>query len=190
MTKQEIRNYYLNLRLSLSDSEHKRLSQNICNVFFESTNLSSIQTVHVFLPIKSKKEPDTWLIIDRLTKDFSNIKISIPKMNEDNTLINFYFEGRGQIKDNKWSIPEPQVGEITPTEKIDLVIVPLLAFDLKGNRVGYGKGFYDWFLKECRPECKKVGLSFFEPVEEIAEINSYDVRLNAVLTPFQLFKID
>jgi len=134
MTKQEIRSQYLNLRKTLSDTEHNQLSQILCDNFFSALDLSTIKTIHVFLPIISKIEPNTWLIIDRLTKEFSNIRISIPKMNEDNTLINFYFEGSNQIKENKWKIPEPQFGEITPTDRIDLVVVPLLAFDRKGNR--------------------------------------------------------
>jgi 5-formyltetrahydrofolate cyclo-ligase len=190
MTKQEIRNHYLNLRQALTDFECIQLSQNISDIFFSNVDLSTVKTLHIFLPIISKKEPNTWFIIDKLIKDFPNIRISIPQMNDVNSLINFYFEDKSQIKENKWKIPEPQFGETTPAEKIDLVIVPLLAFDLKGNRVGYGKGVYDRFLKESRPDCKKIGLSFFESVEEIAEINSYDVKLNVVLTPFQLYKID
>ncbi len=190
MTKQEIRNHYLNLRLSLSELEHKRLSQNICDVFFKTTDLSNLQTIHVFLPIKSKKESDTWLIIEELRKEFPQIHISIPRMNNEAQLINYYFESNDQLKENKWGVLEPQFGQITPTDKIDLVIVPLLAFDLNGNRVGYGKGFYDRFLKECRPDCKKIGLSFFEPVEEIEGINSLDIKLNIIVTPARPFKIN
>ncbi|HEV8515144.1 MAG TPA: 5-formyltetrahydrofolate cyclo-ligase [Cyclobacteriaceae bacterium] len=183
MTKQEIRNQYLELRKALIDTEYNQLNQNLSNIFLSTIDLSAVKTLHIFLPIISKKEPNTWLIIDRLKKELSNIQISVPKMKDDNTLINFYFEGPDQIKNNKWNIPEPQSGEITPTDKIDLVIVPLLAFDLTGNRVGYGKGFYDRFLKECRMDCKKVGLSLFDPVEMISDINVNDVRLTHCITP-------
>lgn len=183
MTKQQIRNHYLKLRQSLNDSEFNRLNQDLSNTFFSTIDLSTVKTLHLFLPIISKKEPNTWIIIDRLKTDFPSIRISVPKMKGGNTLINFYFEGRDQIKSNKWDIPEPQSGEVTPTEKIDLVIVPLLAFDLQGNRVGYGKGFYDRFLKECRTDCKKVGLSLFDPIEKISDINANDVTLTHCITP-------
>jgi 5-formyltetrahydrofolate cyclo-ligase len=190
MTKQVIRNHYLTLRLALSDSEHNQLSQSLCNNFFASFDLSLISTVHIFLPIISKKEPDTRLIIDRLKAEFPHIRIAIPKINGETDIISYYFENNQQAKENKWGIPEPQYGEITPVEKIDLVIVPLLAFDLTGHRVGYGKGFYDRFLKQCKQDCKKIGFSFFDPVHKISDITSDDVILDTFITPSRFFKIN
>jgi 5-formyltetrahydrofolate cyclo-ligase len=70
-----------------------------------------------------------------------------------------------------------------PATKIDVVFVPLLAFDKKGHRVGYGKGFYDKFLSECKPETIKIGLSFFEPEELISDVFEDDVTLNYCVTP-------
>jgi len=183
MNKKEIRSNYLKLRLALSDLEYQELNKKLCTLFFSSIDLSGITVIHLFLPIVSKKEPDTWLILDRLQQDFPRVRISIPKMNGENGLIHFYFEGRNQIKINAWGIPEPQSGEITPPGKIDLVIVPLLAFDQNGNRTGYGKGFYDIFLKQCRKDCKKIGLSFFDPIDEISDINLNDVILTHCITP-------
>lgn len=190
MNKQSIRDYYLKLRLALSDSEYEQLNQNLCINFFASVDLSPITVVHVFLPILSKKEPNTWLVIDQLRAEFSHIRIAIPKIVGENGMISYYLEGSQQVKENKWGIPEPQFGETAPLEKIDLVIVPLLAFDLTGHRVGYGKGFYDRFLKECRQDCKKVGFSFFEPVKEIFDVNSDDVVLDTFITPSRSYKIN
>ncbi|MGC4022748.1 MAG: 5-formyltetrahydrofolate cyclo-ligase, partial [Cyclobacteriaceae bacterium] len=73
--------------------------------------------------------------------------------------------------------------EITPAEKIDIVIVPLLAFDAAGNRVGYGKGFYDQFLKTCRKDCKKIGLSLFEASQDLISNEEHDVKLDYAITP-------
>jgi 5-formyltetrahydrofolate cyclo-ligase len=187
MNKNNIRNNYLKLRLALSDLEYKELNQELCNAFFSSVDLSGVATIHSFLPIAAKKEPDTWLIIDRLQKDSPAIRISIPKMSGETAVTNFYFEGRNQIENNRWGIPEPQFGETTPLEKIDLVIVPLLAFDQRGNRAGYGKGYYDILLKECRPDCESIGLSFFDPVDQISDINPYDVKLTGCVTPKKLY---
>jgi 5-formyltetrahydrofolate cyclo-ligase len=59
--------------------------------------------------------------------------------------------------------------------------------DSTGHRIGYGKGYYDRFLRTCRPECKKIGLSFFEVMEEtIADAGEHDIPLDACITPTQL----
>jgi 5-formyltetrahydrofolate cyclo-ligase len=102
-------------------------------------------------------------------------------------LTNFYLQNRSQVVENKWGIPEPQSGDPVPTSKIDLVVVPLLAYDNDGHRVGYGKGFYDRFLLCCRPDCKKIGLSFFDPAEIITDAATHDIRLDAVVTPTKSF---
>ena len=65
---------------------------------------------------------------------------------------------------------------------IDVVFVPLLAYDKLGNRVGYGKGFYDKFLSECKPGVVKIGLSFFEPEELIEDLFETDVKLDFCVT--------
>ncbi len=187
MTKKEIRSEYLNLRLNLTVEKYESLNQNLCDNFFSKVDLSSVKTLHTFLPIITKKEPNTRLIIERLKKDFPEIRISVPKV-DNNRLINFYFEGEKQLEKNQWEILEPSFGEITPTDKIDLVIVPLLAFDSKGNRVGYGKGFYDGFLKECRADCEKIGLSYFEPLGQISDIENHDEKLNGCIIPTKFYR--
>ena len=78
-------------------------------------------------------------------------------------------------------------GEITEPDEIDLVLVPLLAFDQEGYRVGYGKGYYDKFLSQCREDVIKIGLSFFEPVDAISDINQFDMSLNYCVTPQQVY---
>jgi len=80
-----------------------------------------------------------------------------------------------------------QSGEV---ELIDIALVPLLCFDLIGHRVGYGGGYYDKFLAACRPDCKKVGLSVFDPVESISDIEPHDVRLDFAITPDRLWKFN
>ena len=74
------------------------------------------------------------------------------------------------------------------TNKIEVVFVPLLGYDLKGNRVGYGKGFYDRFLSECKPETLKIGLSFFEPEELITDVFVEDVKLDYCVTPKETYQ--
>jgi 5-formyltetrahydrofolate cyclo-ligase len=189
MTKHELRKIYLSKRTSLSDSEYKELNRKLADTFFSSFDFSSIQVIHTFLPIEKTKEPDTWLIIQGLTKKHKGISISIPRINNETAMIdNFFFENEDQLELNMWGIPEPKQGIPTPIEKIDAVLVPLLAADTEGNRVGYGRGFYDKFLDVCNSSVKTIGLSFYPPVEKISDINSIDHRLTHLVTPGKLYE--
>jgi 5-formyltetrahydrofolate cyclo-ligase len=187
MTKQELRKLYLQKRKELSEAEYLALNQRLAGIFFSSVDLSFINVIHVYLPVIEKREPDTWLIIDRIRSEFPHIRLSIPRVNYQTwELENFFFEGLHQLQKNNWGILEPKQGVPTPTEKIDMVLVPLLAFDKQGHRVGYGKGYYDKFLSSCLPGVTKIGLAHFQPVDKI-ELTETDVRLNACVTPHGIF---
>jgi 5-formyltetrahydrofolate cyclo-ligase len=184
MTKQELRKIYLQKRMVLSSDAYHEACEKLIRQFFSHVNVGSCKIIHFFLPIVQKKEPDTWAIIKRIKSEFPSIQISLPKINaETNQLENFYFESPDMLTNNALGIPEPVTGTPTTASAIDLVLVPLLCFDELGNRVGYGKGFYDRFLSQCRPDCQKIGLSFFDPVKKIDDVNAFDVRLNLCLTP-------
>jgi 5-formyltetrahydrofolate cyclo-ligase len=188
MTKQELRKLYLQKRKELSEAEYLALNQRLADIFFSSVDLSFIKVIHVYLPVIEKREPDTWLIIDRIRREFPHIRLSIPKINsETNRLDNFFFEGLHQLKKNDWGILEPQQGIPTPVEKIDLVLVPLLAFDKHGHRVGYGKGYYDKFLKTLHTNGLTLGISLFAAEEGIDDIQSNDVPLKSVITPHHFY---
>ena len=183
MTKQELRKKYSEKRVCLPPSDCAQNNLLIYNYFFSFLDLSFVKVLHTYLPIEKNQEPDTWMVIDRIRREFPHIRISIPKAGKDGKLDNFYFEGLHQLITSAWGIQEPKQGVLTPAEKIDLVIVPLLAFDQNGHRVGYGKGYYDRFLKTCRIDCKKIGLSFFDAEEKIDDVDSQDFRLDACITP-------
>jgi 5-formyltetrahydrofolate cyclo-ligase len=187
MTKQELRKKFLQERLRLSPVELDAYSHQLCDSFFSSIDLQAINVLHIFLPIKIKNEPNTWLIIERLKTDFPTIEICVPRIGLTNNLESYYLKSADELEENKWAIPEPRRGNMAQPEKIDLVIVPLLVVDKQGNRVGYGKGYYDSFLRRCRDDCKKIGLSFFEPVEKIEDIDAFDCPLNSCVTPVQTF---
>lgn len=190
MTKQELRKIYLAKRMALSEAEYQQLNYRLCENFFVHVDLSFISVVHTFLPLTVQREPDTWPIIDRIRREFPHVRLSIPKINpETYQLDNFFFEGLHQLKKNNWGILEPEQGVPTPPEKIDMVLVPLLAFDIRGQRIGYGKGYYDKFLARCNPLCTSIGLSLFPPEEKIDDIHMHDVPLKRAITPigFQNF---
>jgi 5-formyltetrahydrofolate cyclo-ligase len=183
MTKQELRKIWLEKRQSLSEGEYLQLNHRLCENFFTYVDLSFVKVVHTFLPITEKHEPDTWLIIERVRREFSHIRLSVPKVNiMRNELENFYFEGLHQLGRSSWGVLEPKQGTPTPADHIDLVLVPLLAFDKQGQRLGYGKGYYDKFLALCRTDTTKIGLSLFPPGHDLPTHNS-DIRLDGCITP-------
>lgn len=92
-----------------------------------------------------------------------------------------------KLKKSHWGIYEPVGDELLDEKKFDVILVPMLAFDERGFRVGHGKGYYDKFLSLCRKDTRKIGLSFFEPVREIKDIKHFDVKLDFCITPEQIF---
>jgi len=187
MNKDELRKIFLAKRLALTDDEYRKLSIQISDLFFRSVDFSQIQTLHIYLPIVSKREPDTWPIIDRIRNEFPFIRLVVPRVNGEK-MENILFENTDQLERTKWGMVEPSQGIQIPSKEIDAVIVPLLLFDSSGNRLGYGKGFYDRFLYDCRSDCRKIGLSFFEPEIKIEHIDQFDVPLTQSVTPLKFYQ--
>ena len=183
MTKKELRRKYLLQRTLLTDEEYRTACDSITARFFHSVDLADVRVIHSYLPIERNKEPDTWLIISLIQEQSPGIRISIPKINPDGSMNSYYFEGMHQLTESSFGIPEPEYGEITAPEDIDLLIIPLLVFDKKGYRVGYGKGFYDRFLLQCKSTSARIGLSLFPPEERIEDVAEFDQQMNIVITP-------
>lgn len=185
MTKQELRNMYLEKRQRLSEQEYDALNQALLQQFMQ-LDFSEISAVHIFLPMLHTKEPDTWLLINYLQTAHPNIKRVFPKADfKQKKLINYLDDEQLVMAENKFGIPEPISGNEFYIAKNSMIIVPLLAFDLKGNRVGYGGGFYDRFLAGCEAETQFTGLSFFDPVDLIEDTDELDVKLHGCVTPNQ-----
>lgn len=185
MFKKELRSKYYILRNSISPEKHSVLSLGIANKLLEIP-IWSFDYYHVFLSIAEKGEIDTCFILSILQGKDKNVVV--PKTKTNNTFVSYLLTDHMRIKKNKWGIPEPVDGVEVPPSKIDVVFLPLLAFDGMGNRVGYGKGFYDAFLGQCRPNVLKVGLSFFEAENEITDIRKDDVPMDYCVTPEKIYR--
>jgi len=182
MNKAEIRKQASARRKMLSEEDIARLSKMLLAQFCR-LDFSDVHVVHLFLPIAEKKEPDTFMLISWLQTNHPDIKIIVPKADFETSLMTHHFyRGEEDLQKNLFNILEPAENEQF-TGKIDLVVVPLLAFDRKGYRVGYGKGFYDRFLQEH--PALKAGLCFFESVDTITDIHANDIRLDLCITPDQ-----
>jgi 5-formyltetrahydrofolate cyclo-ligase len=181
MKKTELRTKYKAFRNSLSETQVDEMSLAIANKFL-TLPIWDKTYFHVFLPITEFKEVNTEFILHVLSGKDKEIIVSKADF-ATRKMTHFLLTDNTKIKKNEYNIPEPVDGIEVPSNKIDVVFVPLLAFDKKGHRVGYGKGFYDKFLSECKPDAIKIGLSFFEPEELITDVFEGDVKLDYCVTP-------
>lgn len=187
MTKQEIREAYIAKRKALSPRELEEISEAICHMVFSKYQLEG-KKISLFLPIERNKEINTYKIWEKALS--FGAQVAVPKANfKTNEMRQMLFESEDQLEISAYGIPEPKKGRVIAAEHFDFVFVPLLAVDTQGNRVGYGKGFYDRFLKKCSPRCTFVGLNHFDYLEDTIEgIDFHDIKLNACITPNKLYR--
>ena len=183
LSKIEAREKYRNLRKQLPESELLDMSVEIANNLLKF-NIWELKTFHLFMTIDENKEVDTKPIFDLLIG--KEKEIIIPKINTNtNTLDSYIFDEKTVFEINNLRIPEPKNG-IVFNGKIDVVILPLLAYDLDGNRIGYGKGFYDNFISNLKSEPLKIGISYFSPEKKL-ESNNHDINLDYCITQNKIF---
>jgi|ERR1035437_10476952 5-formyltetrahydrofolate cyclo-ligase len=190
MTKSELRKIYLSKQRETSPEDRVRDSQRISDRFFDTIDLASIKVVHCFISIEKFNEIDTAYIYERLWREFPKMITAVPRVNRDRSRMDHLrFASGTELLRSSWDIDEPVHEESVDIDEIDLVLIPLVCFDRAGNRIGYGKGFYDRFLAECRSDCTKVGLSYFPPVERIDDAGQHDIRLDRCITPDETFDV-
>ena len=188
MNKDEIRKLYVQKRRELKLHEADLFSRKILEQF-KNIALVGVNYLHIFYPIPGRVEVDTLLIKEYIRQNYPQIKLVLCKSSlKENTLSHYVWDENTRLCMNTWGITEPEGGEEIHPEALDIILIPLLAFDIARNRVGYGKGFYDRFLIQCRPEALKIGLSFFTPTAELIEAGEHDVPLNACITPTEIYR--
>ncbi|QLE01363.1 5-formyltetrahydrofolate cyclo-ligase [Galbibacter sp. BG1] len=182
MNKTELRLEYKNKRSKLTTSNIEELSIAIANQLLP-LDIWNNTYFHIFLSMENQKEIDTSFVLSILQG--KDKEVIIPKSNfKTGTLTNYLLTDNTAIKVNNYGIPEPVDGIEVPNHKIDVVFVPLLAYDHKGNRIGYGKGFYDRFLASCKESVIKIGLSFFPPEKDVfTDISTEDIPVDYCVTP-------
>lgn len=183
MKKSEIRKIYLEKRKNLSKDEVQELSEKIFNQFIMHFKPSENQLIHLFLPIKKFNEIDTNIFINYFFKN--KIRVFVPKIVEKK-LITVELKENSVLIENSWGILEPESNEDYVEKDFNFVLTPLLYCDYQGNRVGYGKGFYDDFFKNINSETLKIGINYFSPQEKIDDIWEEDISLDYLVTPTEV----
>ncbi len=187
MTKMELRKLYRAKRVALTALE-KDKQEDLMLIQFQQLNIDIPALIMTYAAFEKENEFDPQLITDYCCFKNPGQQLFYPVIDqEDDTLYPVIVRDDTTFAPNKYGIDEPVNGMIIYPEEIDLVLVPLLAFDQIGNRVGYGKGYYDRFLKECRKDVLKIGFSFFEAEELIEGVNEFDVKLDHCITPNRIY---
>lgn len=182
MTKSAIRKLYKQKRNELSPAVKDRL-EDLMLIQFQSLHLDIPDMVMTYAPIEAQNEYNPVLIEEHCFFKNPAATLVFPVVDHAaNDLKAFAVKEDTFFDLNEYDIAEPMNGKATLPEAIGLIIVPLLAFDEKGYRVGYGKGYYDKFIKLCRPGTLKIGFSFFGP-EAIDDANDLDEKLDLCITP-------
>jgi 5-formyltetrahydrofolate cyclo-ligase len=190
VTKSELRKAYLERRRSLSPEEHSRLSHAIIDRLFSEIDLRPINAVHCYIALRHFGEVETGILFDRVWNTHPRIITTAPRIDVASGEVESHIYQRGSLtREGRWKILEPEGSKIVPAEALDLIIVPLLCFDQRGHRVGYGRGFYDRYLRRCRSDCIKAGLSFFPPVESIDNVHEGDIPMDLCVTPEEIFSV-
>lgn len=185
--KADLRRLYRSKRGQLSASDIAQLSRRVAERFFDAMDLRDVSVLSTFIGIPKLNEIDTSEIYNRVWHDLPHVTTVAPVTDlVTGNIENVPFTSESPLAESSWGIREPIGNAIDPL-LIDMVLVPMLAFDERGHRVGYGRGLYDRFLSRCRADCKKIGLSFFEALAEPFDPNEHDVPLDACVTPSQTY---
>ena len=183
MLKKEARRSYREKREAITHTERMKWDDLIL-IQFQTLDLPFIDYVMSFYPIEDYKEINTFLITDYLHFKNPNLNICYPKMSEgEGEMQAVICNADSVFESNSHGILEPVDTDTADPQQLDLILIPLLAFDEQGYRVGYGKGYYDRFLKHCREDCLKIGLSYFEAIEAVEDAAEFDVPLDLCITP-------
>ena len=179
LTKNELRTLYKAKRMALSQDEVNFLSQKLLEKFILQFNIIENQKVNVFLAIQKFNEVNTEIFIDYFFEN--KIRVFVPKI-QAGKIISVEIFPDSEFEINSWGIKEP-ISDIASNVELDYVLTPLLYCDASGNRVGYGKGFYDQFFSEYAKIEKKIGLNYFYPEEIISDVYEKDIQLDALVIP-------
>ena len=183
-TKLALRIEYRKRREALTEDQITDWSIEISNHCLK-LDIWGYSLYHLFMTAEKNKEVDTSYLLSILQgKDKQPI---VPKMIDNQSLEHYLLTDQTPLKLNRLGVPEPLSGIAITPQKIEVVFVPLFVFDKEGHRVGYGKGYYDRFLVQCPNNTVKVGLSFFDPISKIEDLDDNDIALDYAVTPKEVY---
>jgi len=188
MNKAALRTIYKDKRKELSDTDRMKLDDLVL-IQFQRLQLPGIQTLLSYWPIPTHHEVNTLPLADFMRFRMPGLTLAYPRISyEQISLEAIAVDDDTEYITTQYGITEPQGGQVLHPEELDMVFVPMLAYDERGYRVGYGKGFYDRYLKLCKDDVIRIGFSYFAPEPLISDVNDFDIPLNFAITPERIYE--
>jgi 5-formyltetrahydrofolate cyclo-ligase len=181
VNKYKLRSKFLKIR---KKNSNKNLEINLRKFFFflKKNKLKS-KNIGGYFP--SNFEIDDLKILEMMEK--KNFNVSLPVIKENNQMNFLQWSRNDPLKINKFGIPEPISSKIIDP---DILLVPLVSFDSKLNRLGYGGGFYDRYIEKIEKVKKviKIGLAFsYQKIKKVP-INKFDKKLDFIITEKEILQ--
>lgn len=182
MLKSKIRSELLKLRDSLTPGEVSEKSKVITGRLMEMEEYQNASVVMTYVHFRNEVETDS--LIRQAMSDGKKVVVPVTDIFNRRMVPSLLTAYPEDLEPGPLKILEPKASSLRLCSPalIDLVIVPGVAFDLKGNRLGYGGGFYDRFLLLTKPESVYVGISFELQVLTRLERSPHDIPVDYVLT--------
>lgn len=186
MDKEDLRKQYRGKRKELSKEEIRNYSERISEkllIYLEDHQ--ELRHIHLFLPISRFNEVDTLPLFYKL-QDLGYLLYTSRLDPSEENLETLNISNIKGFDSGNWGIPVPKEAAIVAGDTIQLMLIPLLAYDKRGYRIGYGKGYYDKYLAGLSPAIIKVGMSFFPPEDHIP-VEPHDIPMDFCITPKDVF---
>jgi len=183
MDKRALRLHFKKLRESLSIEEWLERSLKICEHLYASTYYAKAKKIASYFYIN--KEVNLWPLLEKALLEGKDL--FLPRTHLESKRLTFHrVNSLSELSPGAFGIPEPPLAkeEIHPSE-LELILVPGLAFDHQGGRLGYGGGFYDRVLGQTK--ALKVGIAFSFQLVESLPMEAFDERVDLILTESGFF---
>lgn len=177
--KNTLRKAVLSKRADMPEADWRLKSQQITDHLLKVNEFQKASKVHIFLSMNQRKEVNTDDLIAYLFDSKKEVYVPVTNFKEG-TLSHIRYTEEMSLEVNKWGVREPKPGIPTDDSDFDVIVIPMAAGDEEGNRLGYGKGFYDRFLKAAKGI--KIGLCFEEFIMEEIPVGKYDVPLDIIIS--------
>ncbi len=181
MNKQALREEMKKKRREFSGKEEA--SKKACENILSMTEYKKARCVLVYMSCFG--EVLTKSIIEDAKKEGKKVLVPITDV-KTNTLRISYLEG--EMKKGAYGIPEPENEKEASLSEIDFIVVPGICFDKNGNRIGFGKGYYDRLLKETK--AFKAGLCYDFQIADNIDADEFDIKMDAIVTESGVLRVD
>ena len=175
MNKKELRNQIKAAKKAMTEDQIDQLSADLCQQFLNTDEYRKAKTVYGYLPYN--QEVRTWALLEQAVKDGKTV--AVPKVYGDEMRF-IILSDLSDVADGYAGIPEPVADGPVADDPDALVLMPGLAFDREGHRIGYGGGFYDRFL-ECEPNHPTVALCYHFQLLDYLDTEEHDIPVDRVL---------